>query len=318
MVQGAIDFARQHPEHQVILVGQSSVVEASLAAESSHRPANILVRDAPQVIDMAAKIAALKENPDDSMQVCARMVRHGEADAMVLCGNTACSVAASQLHLGRIPGVKRAGILTPLPNPTGSTWVCDCGANSVCKPDWLVQFAEMTCAFLKCYQGWEKPRVGVLSIGAEEGKGDSLTTEVLDLLRQTDLEVVGNVEGNDIFKGTSDIVVCDGFTGNVLLKTAEGVSSIISRILKDSIGQSLRCRLGAWLMLPAFNQLRERTSWAKVGGCLLLGVNGITIIGHGRSRRDAVESALLQAARCVTTDVLSGLRRHIQSLRTTV
>ncbi|MHC5068459.1 MAG: phosphate acyltransferase PlsX [Planctomycetota bacterium] len=314
MMQRALDYARDHSDHTVILVGRRDDIERSLISEApSGCPANIVIEHADETIGMADKISALKDKPNDSMNRCAQLVKTGEADAMILCGNTGCSVAAAQLHLRRIRGVKRAGILTPLPTPNEATWVIDCGANTVGKAEHLAQFAEMASAFLERYRDGSAPRVGVLNIGSEDEKGNELTSETLALVRANDdLNCIGYVEGNDIFSGVVDVVVCDGFTGNVVLKTAEGVAKAIGSILKDEINQSgPLTKLGALAAKPAFTRLRKRTHWSKVGGCLLLGVNGITIIGHGRSDRVAVESALIQAARCVERDIISGIREHL-------
>jgi phosphate acyltransferase len=304
MVAGALDYARDHREHQVILVGREDALQPLLPSTA---PANLTIHHATEVITMADKIGALKDKPDDSINTASRLVKNGDADAMVLCGNTACSVAAAQLHLRRIAGVKRAGILTPLPNPFGLTWVVDCGANAVGKPEHLAQFAEMADVFLRNYSNIEKPRIGVLSIGSEDGKGDDLTQQTLDLIRASHLNSVGNVEGNHIYTGNVDIVVCDGFTGNVVLKTSEGVASAIKVILSQAVKKSWRRMLGYWLAKPAFEELRERTHWSLVGGCMLLGVNGNAIIGHGRSGPVAVYNALKQAARCVETKVVNQL-----------
>ncbi len=314
MVQGAIDYARAHPGVQVILVGQAAVVRDHLGREGGAGLANLSVEHAPEIIGMAEKIEALKAKPDDSMNLAARLVKDDRADAMVLCGNTACSVAAAQLHLRRIPGVKRAGILTPLPNPKGKTWVCDCGANAVSRPEHLVQFAQMTSDFLKATFGMASPRVGVLSIGEEEGKGTELTAEALDGLRRTDLNVVGLVEGHDIYTGDVDVVVCDGFTGNIVLKTSEGVASGIAAIIKQEAEKSARTKVGAALMMPAFAGLKRRIGWQYVGGCPLLGVDGVTIIGHGRSDRIAVYHALAQAEHCVEGRMIDRLRERFRAV----
>lgn len=312
MVQGALDYARIAPGDTVILVGRENDIRPCLEREGG-MPANVVIEHAPDVIGMAEKIAALKERPNDSMNRCAQLVKQGKADAMVLCGNTGCSVAAAQLHLRRIPGVKRAGILTPLPNPRGKTWICDSGANSVCRPEYLVQFAEMGAAFLESAFGVDRPKIGVLSNGEEDGKGTELTHETLDLLRKTDLNVVGNVEGMDIFNGHVDIVVCDGFTGNIVLKAAEGVYDAITRILKEEISSSMRTKVGYTFIRPAFDGLKRRAHWSTVGGCPLLGVDGVTIIGHGRSNRVAVFHAFEQAAQCVTGKTVERLRSHYKS-----
>jgi glycerol-3-phosphate acyltransferase PlsX len=314
MVQGAVDYAHAHPDHTVVLVGRTTDLEAQLA-ELGGRPRNVEIEHAAEVIGMAEKIAALKERPNDSMNVSARLVKEGRADAMVLCGNTGCSVAAAQLHLRRIPGVKRAGILTPLPNPKGRTWVIDCGANAVGKPEHLAQFAEMTSTFLQATYGMAAPRVGVLSIGEEDGKGNDLVQETLEILRTTDLNVVGFVEGHDIYGGDVDIVVCDGFTGNIVLKTSEGVAEGISKILKEEIHRGLRTKVGALVVKPAFDALRRRTHWSLVGGCPLLGVDGVCIIGHGRSNRVAVFHALGQAVRCAEGKMIARLRERFCARR---
>ena len=311
MVQGAIDYARAFSAHQVVLVGREPELRACLKREGAD-PKNIVIEHAPEVIGMAEKISALKEKPDDSMNRCAQLVKRGQADAMVLCGNTGCSVAVAQLHLRRIPGVKRAGLLTPLPNPKGHTWVIDCGANAVCKPEHLVDFALLGSTFLESAYGIARPRVGVLSIGEEEGKGVDLTAETLELLRKTDLNVVGLVEGHHIYHGDIDVVVCDGFTGNVMLKACEGVFEALMTILKEEIYSSLRTKVGAKLLRPAFDGLRRRIHWSMVGGVLLAGVDGVTIIGHGRSSRVAVFHALKQAARAVDGKAIQHMRDRLK------
>ncbi|MBA2481281.1 MAG: phosphate acyltransferase PlsX [Planctomycetes bacterium] len=307
MVQGAIDYGRANPDKTVILVGREHDIRSCLAKEGD-APTNIVIEDAPEVIGMAEKISALKDRPNDSMNRSALLVKQGKADAMVLCGNTGCSVAAAQLHLRRVPGVKRAGILTPLPNPRGHTWVCDSGANAVCRPEHLVQFAEMSASFLESAYGKKRPKVGVLSIGEEDDKGDDLTHQTLEMLRKTSLNVVGNVEGHDLYTGDVDVVVCDGFTGNVVLKASEGVLDAFMKIMKEEIYRSLRTKVGAHLLRPAFDSLRRRTHWSLVGGCPLIGVDGVTIIGHGRSNRVAVYHALIQAERCVEGKTVERLR----------
>jgi glycerol-3-phosphate acyltransferase PlsX len=313
MVQGAIDYARAFPRHQVILVGREHDIAPCFRQEGG-RPANVSIEHAPEVIGMAEKIVALKERPNDSMNRCAQLVKLGQADGMVLCGNTGCSVAAAQLHLRRIRGVKRAGILTPLPNPKGHTWICDSGANAVCKPEHLVDFALLSAAFLESAYGVSRPRVGVLSIGEEDGKGDHLTSEALELLRKTNLNLVGNVEGHHIYHGDVDVVVCDGFTGNVVLKASEGVFDAMITILKEEIYRSLRTKVGAKLLRPAFDGLRRRTHWSLVGGCLLAGVDGVTIIGHGRSNRVAVFHALKQAAVAIEGRAIENMRARFAAI----
>lgn len=316
MVEGAVDYARVHPDHTVILVGREADITAELA-KLGGTPNNIVIEHAPEVIGMAEKLDALKERPNDSMNRSAQLVKQGKADAMVLCGNTGCSVGAAQLHLRRIPGVKRAGILTPLPKPTGHTWVCDCGANAVSKPEQLVQFAEMTAAYLQITGRSANPGVGVLSIGEEDEKGTELTAETLALLRKTSLRVIGNVEGHHIYnRADLDVVVCDGFTGNIVLKTSEGVERALRQVIKEEINRSVISKIGGGLAKPAFERVKKRVDWRYVGGCILLGVDGVTIIGHGRSERIAVYHALAQAAECVTSRLIATLRERYKAVST--
>lgn len=313
MVQGAFDYAAAQPQHSIILVGRDQDIRAVIAKDfQGIIPTNVTIEHAPEVIGMSEKLKALKERPHDSMNRCAQLLKQDKGDAMVLCGNTGCSVGAAQLHLRRIPGVKRAGILVPMPNPKGHTWVCDMGANTECRPEHLVQFAEMTSAFLESVYGRKNPTVGVLSIGEEDEKGVALTQETLELLRKTDLNLVGNIEGHDIFTGELDIAVCDGFTGNIVLKAAEGVFDAIVTILKEEVKGSVRNTLGAAIMRPALQALKRRAHWSQVGGCPLIGVDGVVIIGHGRSDRVAVFNALKQAARCVDGQFVERLRAHFK------
>lgn len=311
MVQGAIDYARAFPQHVVVLVGREPDLKASIQNEGG-APANVVIEHAPEVIGMAEKIHALKERPNDSMNRSAQLVKQGKADAMVLCGNTGCSVAAAQLHLRRVPGVKRAGILTPLPKPSGSTWICDAGANTLGKAEHLVQFAEMAAVFLERVYATSKPKVGVLSNGSEDDKGTELTHETLALLRKTSLNVVGNVEGHDLFSPSVDIAVCDGFTGNLVLKACEGLEAGMRNIIREEIGKGFFTKLGGLLVKPAFAGVRRRIDWRFVGGCFLLGVDGVCIIGHGRSNRVAVFHALKQAATTVDKQVMAALREHFK------
>ncbi|MDA3962486.1 MAG: phosphate acyltransferase PlsX [Planctomycetota bacterium] len=315
MTAGALDYALSQPDHTVVLVGPVGEVEQALTAalNGRPRPSNIELHDAPDVISMSEKIQALKDKPNDGMNRCARLVKDGEADAMVLCGNTGCSVAAAQLHLRRIRGVKRAGILTPLPTVTGTCWVIDCGANASGKPEHLAQFGEMAASFLNSYDNRPDAKVGLLNIGSEDDKGHELIGDTFKLLKDSDLNFVGNIEGNDIFTGEIDVVVCDGFTGNVVLKTAEGVAQALTQIIREEARRSPWRMLGGLLMKGAFGGLRRRTHWSEVGGCLLLGVNGVTVIGHGRSDARAITNALRQAERCVSTKVIEKLTAHLSA-----
>ena len=313
MVAGAVDYARAFPAHTVVLVGREADLRAELARVGG-APPNLVVEHSPDVIGMADKISALKERPHNSIVRCAEMLKQGAVDGIVLCGNTACSVVTAQLHLRRIPGVKRAGLLAPLPKPTGHTWICDVGANNIGKAEHLVQFAEMTAAFLTAAMGHTNPSVGVLSNGEEDEKGIELTHETLALLRKTGLNVLGQVEGHHIYsRADLDIVVCDGFVGNIVLKTSEGVENGLRKIIKEEITRGFWTRIGGLLVRPAFAGVRRRVDWRFVGGSPLLGVDGVTIKGHGRSDKVAIFHALKQAAGCVEGGLIESLRTHFKT-----
>ena len=316
MVTGAVDYARDNPANSVILVGREADIRAELARLGG-APANVVIEHAPDMIGMADKIEALRERPDNSITRCATMLKQGAVDGIVLCGNTACSVVTAQLHLRRIPGVKRAGLLAPLPKPTGHTWICDVGANNIGKAEHLVQFAEMTVAFLSAAMGKKNPTVGVLSNGEEDEKGNDLTHETLALLRKTSLNVLGQIEGHHIYSREDlDIVVCDGFVGNIVLKTSEGVENGLRKIIKEEITRRFWTKLGGLLVRPAFTGVRRRVDWRLVGGSPLLGVDGVTIKGHGRSDKVAVFHALKQAAGCVDGKLIDSLRTHFHATLT--
>jgi glycerol-3-phosphate acyltransferase PlsX len=311
MVDGAIDYANAFPANTVILVGREADVRTAMTRHG-RAPANLVIEHAPDVIGMADSIDALKERPRSSILRCAEMLKQGAVDGMVLCGNTACSVVTAQLQLRRIPGVKRAGLLAPLPKPTGHTWVCDVGANNIGKPEHLVQFAEMTAAFLTAAMGRSNPKVGVLSNGEEDEKGIDLTHETLALLRKTDLNVVGQIEGHHIYTTDIDVVVCDGFVGNIVLKTSEGVENGLRKIIKEEITRGVWTKLGGLLVKPAFERVRRRVDWRFVGGSPLLGIDGVMIKGHGRSDKVAVFHALKQAAGCVEGGLIPSLRARFR------
>ncbi len=304
MVDGALHYALKQPKHQVILVGREDVLRPLLTGA----PANVVIEHTPDVIGMGDKLPALKERPNNSINRCTELLKQGKADGLVLCGNTGCSVVAAQLNLRRIPGVKRAGLVAPLPKPTGHTWVCDVGANNVNKPEHLVQFAEMTVAFLASTLGKERPKVGVLSNGEEDEKGIELTHETLTLLRKTDLNVVGQIEGHHLYTTDIDVVVCDGFIGNIVLKTSEGVENGLRKIIKEEVGRHFWSKVGGLLVQSAFEGVRRRVDWRFVGGSPLLGVDGLVIKGHGRSDKVAIYHALKQAAAAVDGGLIDKLR----------
>ncbi|HEU5394139.1 MAG TPA: phosphate acyltransferase PlsX, partial [Candidatus Methylomirabilis sp.] len=273
----------------------------------------IKVRHASEVVEMSeSPSTALRKKKDSSIRVAVDLVRSGEADAVVSAGNTGAVMAIALVVLGPLPGVERPAIAALLPTLAGHAILLDVGANVDCKPRHLVQFAIMGNVYARQALGKARPRVGLLSIGEEETKGNELTKEAFRALEEEpSIEFIGNVEGVDVFKGHADVVVCDGFTGNVALKIGESVAETIMALIRDEVAADLRSRAGALLLKPAFRRLRQRLDYSEVGGAPLLGVNGITIISHGRSSGKAIRNALRVAGECVKSRVLDNIRDGI-------
>lgn len=240
------------------------------------------------------------------------LIRSGEGDAFVTAGNTGGAMANALFHLGRIHGVKRPGLTALFPVKGGRCVVCDIGANAECKAEYLLQFALMGATYSEKILGIKSPRVGLLSNGEEAGKGNLLVKETYPLLVSSGLNFIGNVEGKELFGGQADVVVTDGFTGNVLLKSSEAVGKLITEILKEELSASLRTKLGAALAMPALRQIKKMMDPGEVGAAPLLGIDGLVFVGHGRSDAHALLSAIGVARRAVETGLLDALRGTIQ------
>jgi glycerol-3-phosphate acyltransferase PlsX len=235
------------------------------------------------------------------------LVKAGEAVAVISAGHTGAAMATSLFVLGTVEGVERPAIATMMPTTQGACVVLDVGANVDCKPSHLLQFAIMGEVFAKYLLKNPNPRVGLLSIGEEATKGNELTKEAFKLLTETNLNFIGNVEGRDIMIGKADVIVCDGFIGNVVLKTSEAVAEAVGSLLRENIGDNLMRKTGYMLMRPAFRALKRKLDYAEYGGAPLLGVNGISIISHGRSSDHAIKNAIRVATEFAKSDV----NRHI-------
>lgn len=310
-VEGAVAAARELGLG-VILVGVEEEVRRHL---DRHDPTGlpIKVRHASEVVEMEeSPSAALRKKKDSSIRVAVDLLRSRDADAMVSAGNTGAVMAIALVVLGPLSGVERPAIAALLPTLTGHAILLDVGANVDCKPRHLVQFAIMGNVYARQALGKARPRVGLLSIGEEETKGNELTKESFRALEEERaIEFIGNVEGVDVFKGHADVVVCDGFTGNVALKIGESVAETIMALVREEVAADLRSRAGGLLLKPAFHRLQRRLDYSEVGGAPLLGVNGVTIISHGRSSAKAIRNALRVAADCVTSRVLENIRDGI-------
>ena len=290
-VAGAIRAARELPV-EIILVGQRDAIEHQLASYP-RRPENLSIVHASEAIGMdEPPVASIRKKRDSSINVGVELLKEHKVDAFVSAGNTGAVVSASTLLVGLLPGIERPGIAIVLPGVKGDTLLIDVGANIDPKPMHLLQYALMGEAYARCVLGKSRPTVGLLNVGEEETKGTEFMKETYGMLEGSGVNFVGNVEGHDIFTGEFNVIVCDGFTGNVALKTAESLANAINQLLKRSLMMSPITRLGAWLARDAFKQLRKEVDYAEHGGAPLLGVDGVSIIAHGASSGKAIKNAI--------------------------
>jgi glycerol-3-phosphate acyltransferase PlsX len=312
VVEGAVDAAREYGL-DLVLVGRQADVEAELAKWDSEGYPLSLVH-ASEVIEMDEHpAAAVRAKKDSSMVVGMDLLKRGEAHAFVSAGNSGGVLAASLFRLGRVRGIRRPALSTVFPSqtPQGFCFILDIGANADCKPEYLLQFAMMGAAYAERVLGVPNPRVALLSNGEEEGKGNQLVQETTPLLKHSGLNFVGNAEGKDIPWGLADVVVADGFTGNVAIKLAEGVSRMLLDILKTELMSRNLSKVGAALAKPAFDAVQQRLDWREYGGGPLLGVDGVVIVAHGRSDAYAVKNAIRLAAHAVENGVLEAIKRGV-------
>jgi glycerol-3-phosphate acyltransferase PlsX len=324
VVAGAVAEARTRGT-QMILVGVEDQVRAELAKYPGAAELPIEVVHASEVIEMAEHTMAVKAKKDSSMMVGMRLVREGRGQAFASAGNSGAVMAAALFVLGRIPGVERpaiGSIYTAAPN---ACLVVDIGANADCKPEYLVQFAIMGDIYAKTMFGLDKPTVGIVSNGEEADKGSMLVRETYPLLQASGLNFVGNVEGKDIGRGVANVVVTDGLTGNVIVKLTEGVVSFLAKLLKREFTAGLRNKIALVLMIPALflalpglalfyptaRKLWKRVDWREVGGAPLLGVNGVVVIGHGRSDAKAIQSMIRMAEKSAQQDLVGAISAEL-------
>ncbi len=294
-VLGAIEALSSAKNLEVYLVGRQEEITNVLKKHGKSFPEDKII-DAPQVIDMHdSPVQAMKTKKDSSLMVGAKMVKDGKADALISAGNTGAMMAISTFVIGRIKGVSRPTIGTPLPTETGvPCHVFDAGASVDCKPAHLLEYAFLANTYLEEMYKIKNPKIGLLSVGEEETKGNELTFAAFKLLKDTNLNFVGNVEGRDVLKGSVDIVVCDGFTGNILLKFAESVLNLLKSKLRRYADQGILNKLGVLAAKGTLKNALSDMDYQKTGGVPLLGIDGISIIGHGSSSVDAVANMILQ------------------------
>jgi glycerol-3-phosphate acyltransferase PlsX len=299
IVEGALAWHAESGRERLMLVGDEALVRAEVAKQGGAEDDFVFVH-APERIGMGeAAVHSVRRKRRSSIAVCADLVRSGEAQALVSAGNTGAVVATAQLTWRRLPGVERPAIATFVPTERGGCVLLDVGANADCKPSHLVQFAHMGVVYAHFILGRQEPRVGLLSIGEERSKGNELTQAAHVLLQESGLRFIGNVEGRDIFKGATDVVVCDGFTGNVLLKFSESIIELLTTMMRREVTRGLRSKLGALLVRPALRRVRKDLDYSEYGGAPLLGVNGVCIIAHGSSSPKAIKNAVRVSAEAV-------------------
>jgi len=304
LTRGAMLAAKQ-TGLQVILVGNQQVLQAHvdrLRADASGE-SNLQIVHASEVVEMGeSPVDAIRRKKDASVLVAFDLVCRGLADAAVSAGNSGATMAAAVRKLGRMEHVSRPGIASIFPTLKKPVVMMDVGANVDCRPQHLFQFAVMASAFSHIFD-IDRPRIGILSIGEEVGKGNTLVKETYARLAASALNFVGNVEGRDVFQGNVDVIVCDGFVGNICLKLSEGLAEAAMQMIKDEIMKSTAAKIGYFLARPAFRAFAKRVDYAEYGGAPLLGVNGVGIICHGKSSAEAIKNAIIEAAKMVEKQV---------------
>jgi glycerol-3-phosphate acyltransferase PlsX len=317
VVDGAVQAARDLGL-EIVLVGPKGTIQAELDKHDTVGLPLTLIH-ASQIIEMDEHnpAAAVKAAKDSSMVVGMDLVKRREGDAFYTAGHSGGALAAALFRLGRIRGIKRPALSTVFPSqtPQGHCFLLDIGANADCRPEYLLQFAIMGSAYAERVLGVPNPRVAIVSNGEEEGKGNQLVRETVPLLRASSLNFVGNAEGKDIVWGVADVIVTDGFTGNVIIKLTEGVAKYLTTVIKEEIMSRSVTKVGGLLAKPAFDSVARRTDYREVGGAPLLGIDGVVIVGHGRSDALAIRNGIRLAAQTVENGVVDAITQGIARYR---
>jgi glycerol-3-phosphate acyltransferase PlsX len=307
-VPAAVKFQRRYPDAHIILVGLHELVEPELHAAHLEISPRLRIHHASEVVTMdEAPALALRGKRDSSMRVAVNLVKSGEAQACVSAGNTGALMAISRFVLKTLPGIERPAIASILPTLHGRTCMLDLGANVECTPQHLLQFGIMGATLMASVEHIAKPSVGLLNIGEEDIKGSEVVKQAAELLRNSGLNFYGNIEGDDIYKGTTDVVVCDGFVGNVALKTSEGLAQMLDTFLRHEFKRNVFTSLAGLIALPVINAFKRRVDYRRYNGASLLGLRGIVVKSHGSADSFAFEFAIERAAE----EVRNGVLRHI-------
>jgi phosphate acyltransferase len=318
VVDGALAAAR-HLDLGVVLVGPSAIVDGEVARHAAGAfvdPARVRVVDASEVVTMAeSPSTALRRKPNASIRVAADLVARGDAAALCSAGHTGATVMAAHAAFGMLPGVDRPALAAAIPTRRGRPAILlDVGASVECRPQHLLQFAAMGRLYARVVFDIESPRIGLLSIGEEASKGNELTRDAHRLLKASSLPFIGNVEARDVYSGDADVIVCDGFTGNVALKISEGLVDVVETLLGEELSSTITMRVGSLLARRALRRFRRRVDYSEYGGAPLLGVGGVTIVGHGRSSAKAVRNAVAMAYRFASGRFIERVEHEIAAL----
>ena len=309
IVKGAAQGSKLY-DVDVVLVGNEDDIKRHLPAEFAGS-SRVSIRHAAEVIGMHEHVDAVRTKRDASVVVAASMVKDGQADAMVSMGNTAAAMAAATLKLRRIPGIDRPALAALMPNRDGATILLDAGAVVDCSVENLVQFAIMGSIYAQKVLSIASPRIGLLSVGEEKSKGNEVTRAAHEELAAGPLNFIGNVEGRDLFSGAADVVVADGFAGNIALKAAEGLAEHVADVIKDELRMHPLAWIPLALLMPSMKRIKKRLDYSEYGGAPLLGLNGMSIIGHGRSKAHAVASAVRAAKEAVSGGVVETIQSSL-------
>lgn len=312
-VPAAANFAAAHPGVGIILVGIEQAIQAELAKLAAGSGARLRVQHAPEQIEMhESPAAALRNKKNSSMRVAIDLVKSGEVQACVSAGNTGALMAISRFVLKTLPGIDRPAIVAVLPNMSGSSYMLDLGANVDCGPEHLLQFAVMGATLVSAVEHKQRPSVGLLNIGEEAIKGNEVVKQAAELLRGSDLNFQGNVEGDDIFlNGKTDVIVCDGFVGNIALKTSEGLAQMLGRSLREEFNRSWATQFAALVAIPVLSAFKSRFDHRRYNGATLIGLRGIVVKSHGSADAFAFEQAICRALDEVKSEVLQRLMQRL-------
>ena len=315
-LEGALEALEKHSELLIEAAGPIEIIQAEVdrvfAAASPNVRNRLSLTDCPEIIENCeAPVIAVRKKKNSAIVDGMLKLRNGAVDAFVSAGSTGAVLAGGMFRLGRIPGIDRPALAPLLPNGKGFFLLIDCGANVDCRPEWLVQFGQMGTAYMQGVQGMPNPRVGLANNGIEAEKGNALAKDAHALLAASRLHFVGNVEAREITNDAADIIVCDGFIGNIILKFMEGVAGTLMRIIKREITMGFKNKMGALILKPAFKKVAKAMDYTEAGGAPLLGVRGAVVKAHGSSNAHSLACSIAQAVKMVETDVVGKIEKQL-------